>query len=508
MLNTKTITGLVKAPRSPLGVSRPVNFFRGALLSGVLILLSNAALAQGVLTDDAYTSSNSGNMNNGAKSALNVAGGVNSYVKFSLSNLPPGTTGALIAKANLRLWVDTVSSAGAFNVYRVTSPWSEKGITYNTAPTLGSAEATSILSPAANSFVIVEVTTVVKDWLDSKLANNGLSLTAAQGSAINVAFDSKENGATSHEPTLEIILNGPQGPAGPAGPQGPQGAMGPAGPAGPQGPAGSPGPEGPQGPTGPMGPAGAQGPQGPQGPKGDAGASRRLILGQTWRTQQIFGPSGLGVTRLPIGAEQVKPDGADLWVASSLSDSVARVRASDGKLLATWTGATKAKGVLVAMGRVYVTGYTDPGGIYVIDPTQPPGAVTVLANNLGVQPAAISFDGYNLWTTNFGDPNLGKPGSVSIISPDDGFVTTVTQGFNHPYGIVYDGSNIWVTDSPNLLKLDRNGNILQTVALGNNLTLPAFDGKFIWVPISNNVTPSVAVVEAATGNVDRVLTGN
>ena len=76
----------------------------------------------------------------------------------------------------------------------------------------------------------------------------------------------------------------------------------------------------------------------------------------------------------------VKSDGEDLWVANNGSGSTVSRYASNGKLLGTWTGAVAANGVVIAQGRVFVTGNTSPGAIYVIDPTQPPGAVTTLTS--------------------------------------------------------------------------------------------------------------------------------
>ena len=71
----------------------------------------------------------------------------------------------------------------------------------------------------------------------------------------------------------------------------------------------------------------------------------------------------------------LRSDGADIWVGNNTSATVSRVHASDGKLLETWTGATSAHGVLVAMGRVFAAGavFGDPGSagmLYRIDPTQ------------------------------------------------------------------------------------------------------------------------------------------
>ncbi len=231
--------------------------------------------------------------------------------------------------------------------------------------------------------------------------------------------------------------------------------------------------------------------------------SRRAALDQFWTTQNA---QSVGLTVVGSSPRLVNSDGADLWVANSGSNSVSRVRGSDGKLLETWTGATAANGVLAAMGRVFVTGGTSPGSLYRIDPTQAAGAVTTVASNLGNIPNGIAFDGSRIWST-----NNGPPGSVSIVTPGATLpwaVTTVTTGFTSPAGILYDGANIWVTDSGpgTLLKLDSNGAILQTVSVGTAPIMPVFDGTNIWVP--NDGSSTVTVVRASTGAVLATLTGN
>src|SRR6185369_947380 len=82
--------------------------------------------------------------------------------------------------------------------------------------------------------------------------------------------------------------------------------------------------------------------------------TRRAALDQFWTSQNA---TALGLTTVGDDPQLLKSDGADLWVAKNLGASVSRVRASDGKLLETWTGATGARGVLVAMGRILVTSY-------------------------------------------------------------------------------------------------------------------------------------------------------
>src|SRR5207253_6371574 len=60
-----------------------------------------------------------------------------------------------------------------------------------------------------------------------------------------------------------------------------------------------------------------------------------------------------------------------------------------------------------------------------------------------------------------------------------------------------------------LKKLDANGNILQTVTVGNVPRFPVFDGTNIWVPSGTNIADSaVTVVRASTGAVLATLTGN
>ncbi|HKF42338.1 MAG TPA: hypothetical protein VKG01_04505 [Thermoanaerobaculia bacterium] len=232
--------------------------------------------------------------------------------------------------------------------------------------------------------------------------------------------------------------------------------------------------------------------------------NRRSALDQFWTSQDA---TVLGLTTVGAQPMLVRSDGEDLWVTSS--EGVSRVHASDGKLLGTWTGAVSARGVLVAMGRIFITADASPGELYEIDPSQPPGAVTTIFSNGAAYSNGIAFDGSRIWTANNGSGPAS--GSVSIITPaavPPWTVTTLTTGFNLPDGALFDGANIWVTDivAKTLLKLDSNGAVLQTVTVGNGPEFPVFDGTNIWVP--NYSSNSVSVVRATSGAVLRTLTGN
>src|SRR5262252_3475106 len=138
--------------------------------------------------------------------------------------------------------------------------------------------------------------------------------------------------------------------------------------------------------------------------------SRRAALDQFWTTQNA---DVMGLTTVGTSPVLAKSDGDDVWVANFGGSSVSRVRASDGRLLETWTGMSIPFGVLPAMGRILVTGKVSPGQLYSIDPTQAAGAATAVASNLPTDPRGIAFDGARVWTAT----GTTAGGSVSIVTP-------------------------------------------------------------------------------------------
>ena len=281
---------------------------RSVILMVITLLFVSNVYADGILKDDAFTQTSTPNQNFGANANLRVASGVNSHLTFDLSSLPLGTSANDVAKATLRLWVNTVTTPGSFDIRRITGVWNESTLTSNGAPSLGSVEISGVTITAqdVDTFVTVDLTPLVKDWINGIIPNNGLAI-VANAVNTNIRFDSKENGQTSHEPRLEIRLKGPKGlnwkgawnsitnyvaddavnfngsswiakqsnvnstpvegadwtviaQKGDTGATGAIGAMGPTGAIGPQGPPGPMGAQGPVGPEGPSGPPGFSGP--------------------------------------------------------------------------------------------------------------------------------------------------------------------------------------------------------------------------------------------------------
>jgi hypothetical protein len=232
--------------------------------------------------------------------------------------------------------------------------------------------------------------------------------------------------------------------------------------------------------------------------------SRRAVAKKWFNPQDV---NSLTLTDVGDSPRLVEFDGTDVWVANATSGTVMRIRPSDGKLLDTWTGATLATGIVCAMGRIFITGQTNPGNLYMIDPAQPAGAVTTLTTLLGQFPRGIAFDGSRIWTAN--------SGSVSIVSLNPTTVTTVT-GFTPVSGMLYDGANIWVTEffAHTLHKLNSDGSIAQSITVGTNPFYPVFDGTNIWVPDTGSNSMTVVRVKDAGGNplatafVLATLTGN
>jgi len=230
--------------------------------------IGNSVYAGPVLLQDAYTTTGVyASINYGSIPSLNVAANVTSYLQFSVNSyVPTGIIGKDVAKATLKIFVNSVTTAGSFNVSSVASTWSEETIRGNNKPTIGLpiAGPIAITTASARHWISIDITNQVKDWLDGIGINNGLALIATNGT--NVSFDSKESATFSQAPEIDIIMERSSGI------QGPKGDIGPIGATGATGSIGATGAQGPIGATGAAGATGAQGVKGDTGPIGPAGS--------------------------------------------------------------------------------------------------------------------------------------------------------------------------------------------------------------------------------------------
>ena len=92
-------------------------------------------------------------------------------------------------------------------------------------------------------------------------------------------------------------------------------------------------------------------------------------------------------------------DGASMWVANGASNTVNKLRASDGAMLGTFA--------------------------------------------VPAQPGGVAFDGANVWITNV------QGGIVTKLRASDGAhlgTFSTGRGSTGPLGIAFDGANVWVAD--------------------------------------------------------------
>lgn len=317
------------------------------------------------------------NFNVGATAqTLNISPGNAGLLQFDLSAYPPST---VVTKAYLQLYANQVSASGTLTFSLVSSAWSESTVTWNTQPAPGPSFVSASVA-TAGSFVLVDVTNEVQNWIANPGINLGLEITGVGSTAL--LLDTKENAATSHPGQLLIAITGTPGPAGPTGsagatgPTGPGGSTGPTGPTGVTGPAGatgrtgpagiagstgatgptgstgSTGPTGATGAAGPVGSAGAQGPLGPTGPIGPTGSTGLTgsngTTGPTGATGPT-GPNGLAGATGPTGATGVAG-------ATGIAGAIGPTGSTGA------TGPQGATGLAGAMGSTGATGSTGPQG--------------------------------------------------------------------------------------------------------------------------------------------------
>jgi hypothetical protein len=282
--------------------TKPRKLYRAAALAAAIGFASPsvASAVQGVLLEDAYTSSKRPNTKFGSANTIVINRARTGFLLFDLSTLPAGSTGSNISKATLTLFVrGAVKAPGSFDIKLVTGPWNESNITGNNgAALIGQSVVTGIAVAETDSdqFIPIDVTELVTAWLDRIVPNYGIALVA--DATLNVQFSAKEADSSGHYALLDIVNTGLVGMVGPTGQQGPEGIPGPTGAQGPRGPAGANGANGAQGPQGlqglmgPQGPKGENGATGPQGPQGPAGRNGSDDVNGTNDYHLLAGGSG------------------------------------------------------------------------------------------------------------------------------------------------------------------------------------------------------------------------
>lgn len=187
----------------------PLGSFGRPFAALFVLLLTTMIQAQITPSDDSYINNAAPAINYGGAVTLGVSGTTQTaYITFDLSSVPSGYTGSSVAKASLKLYVNTVTTAGSFNVDYVNSSWAEKTINANNAPPPGATIAASV--PLAKSqaldYIVIDITTAVQAWLNGTQPNYGVALMA--NNTFAATFDSKESKTQSHPPELDVVFAG------------------------------------------------------------------------------------------------------------------------------------------------------------------------------------------------------------------------------------------------------------------------------------------------------------
>jgi hypothetical protein len=123
-------------------------------------------------------------------------------LRFSLASLPLGYDADTLQSARLRIYATKVASAGDLTVHEVTAAWSEAG---GAVPTVDGTPIATVAGADvhARSFLVVDVTDTVREWLTTPEANFGLAI-AAGDEGTKLAFAAKEGPGSGPAAELEI----------------------------------------------------------------------------------------------------------------------------------------------------------------------------------------------------------------------------------------------------------------------------------------------------------------
>ena len=129
-------------------------------------------------------------------------------------------------------------------------------------------------------------------------------------------------------------------------------------------------------------------------------------------------------------------DGANIWVANNGSNSVTKLRASDGIVLGTYAVGFNPRGMVFDGANIWVAN-TNSNSVTKLRASDG----TMLGTfAVGWTPQLMAFDRENIWVSNSGSGTVTK-----LLASDGTVLGTYAVGLN-PRGVAFDGANIWVAN--------------------------------------------------------------
>jgi hypothetical protein len=165
---------------------------------------------------DSFVELDHPDVNNGTLAEMSVDGDVTqtnrAFVRFDVSSIPAGST---VSHATLKLCFSSDPGAGAqghiHQLRRVTSSWTETGVTWNSEPTVSTTVTATITVPSGAQCISFSVTSDVQAWVDGA-PNYGWRLNdqdEATPSSSLTSYATREDSASGQRPQLVVPYQAP-----------------------------------------------------------------------------------------------------------------------------------------------------------------------------------------------------------------------------------------------------------------------------------------------------------
>jgi hypothetical protein len=163
-------------------------------------------------TRDTYISENQPTTNFCTSSTLRVDGDdppgtgrdLSTLLQWDLSAIPAGTK---VKSATITINV-TNSTGGTYELYRISSPWEECQVTWNSRPSRGTTVRGTVGPVSTGTHTITlnsDGVDLVQSWIDGSTPNHGIIITDTDVPD-GLAFDSSEASPASNRPRLTITF--------------------------------------------------------------------------------------------------------------------------------------------------------------------------------------------------------------------------------------------------------------------------------------------------------------
>ncbi|HKZ83253.1 MAG TPA: DNRLRE domain-containing protein [Anaerolineae bacterium] len=132
-----------------------------------------------------------------------------SHVQFDVSAIPAGAT---INSAVLRVFLvssyDFPNRTRLITTYRISSPWVESSVTWNTSPAFAEAYGSAPVTHGAWGWYSFDVTNLVRGWVNGTFPNYGIMLRGPEVSGSDSSWKGFSTREWSNSPQLVITYSG------------------------------------------------------------------------------------------------------------------------------------------------------------------------------------------------------------------------------------------------------------------------------------------------------------